>query len=102
MEQKAKQCAAHKILRCANKLLLTMSLAATYRKIVLELPYKSPDFVQPADDASVQQKYPVLVSRCPVVEAPWVSPPRLFLLGLDCRLLGKPPKVRLTGTLGKQ
>ena len=57
-----------KSLTRVNKLLLDIGLAFAYRKIGPEFPYKTPDFVEPADDASVQQKYPVLVSRCPVVE----------------------------------
>jgi hypothetical protein len=81
-------------LKRANKLLLAMSLAATYLKIVLEFSYKTPDFAQPADYASVQQKYPVLVSRCPVVGALWVSLTASLSLGAGCRLLGDLPKVR--------
>jgi hypothetical protein len=58
---------AYKCLMRVNNLLQAMSLAAAYRKIGLKSPYKTPDFGQPTDDASVQQKYPVLVSSCPVV-----------------------------------
>src|ERR1700676_5404031 len=67
VKKKRSRTLVYKCLTRANNLLPAMRLAAPYRKIVLKSPYRSPDFLQPADYASVQEKCPVLVSSCPVV-----------------------------------